>query len=457
MGSIADQLHDIQGNILRAYGFPFARYEVLRVVDRVGARRLLTSVLDQQLITSAQTWDPDCKPGVALNVFFSWHGLEAMGLPQSSLSSFPEEFRQGMAARAKRLCDTGRHAPAGWDFGNDPDCNHVFFALYGRTKEDRDRVLETLRGELAAVGSAVEVTHCTDAERLATHREHFGYADGIGQPSITDSGAPVYPGEGTLVDGTWVPLAAGEFVLGYPGETGFAIPTPQPAVLGRNGSFLVYRLLEQHVAEFRAFLKEQAVRVYQDPSKEELVAAKLVGRWRSGCPLALRPEKDDEELAVNWMENNAFGYVDDAAGAACPLGAHIRRMNPRDGRIGDTLVKTHRIVRRGLPYGPPLPEGAPDDGQKRGVAFMAINASIRYQFEFLQSEWINNGEFAGLSKADVDPFSGEPRAGSRFQIVLPSGRAKNIFDLPAFVTLKGGGYYFIPSLSALRFIAEQTS
>jgi Dyp-type peroxidase family len=457
MGSIADQLHDIQGNILRAYGFPFARYEVLRIVDRLGARRLLRSVLEQQLIMSARAWDPQSKPSFALNVFLSWPGLAALGLPQAALDSFPEEFRLGMAARAKRLGDVGRNAPATWEFGQEPDRNHVFFALYGRTMEDRERMLEKLRRELDAVGPAVEVTHQLNAQMLGNHKEHFGYADGIGQPSIKDSGTTEYPGEGTLVEGKWVPLAAGEFVLGYPGETGFAIPMPQPDVLGRNGSFLVYRLLEQHVAAFRAFLTEQARRVYQDSTKEELVAAKLVGRWRSGCPVALRPDKDDEELARDWMANNAFGYANDAKGAACPLGSHIRRMNPRDGRIGDTLVRTHRIVRRGLPYGPWLPEGAQDDGQRRGVAFMAINASIRYQFEFLQSEWINNGEFAGLSKADVDPFGGEPRTGSRFQVVLPDGRPKNIFDLPPFVTLKGGGYYFIPSLSALRFIAEQTS
>ena len=136
MGSIADQLHDIQGNILRAYGFPFARYEVLRIVDRTGARRLLRSALDQQLIMTARTWDPQSKPSCALNVFFSWAGLAAMGLPQASLDSFPEEFRLGMAARAKRLGDVGRNAPATWEFGQEPDRNHVFFALYGRTLED---------------------------------------------------------------------------------------------------------------------------------------------------------------------------------------------------------------------------------------------------------------------------------------------------------------------------------
>lgn len=456
MGSIADQLHDIQGNILRAYGFPFARYEVIRILDRVCARRLLTSVLDQGLVTTAQTWDPDCKPGAALNVFFSWSGLAALGLDQASLDSFPEEFRQGMAGRAARLGDTGRNAPATWEFGHDPDCNHVFFALYGRTLEERDRMLDHLRRELAAAGNGIEITHVIDAARLETRREHFGYADGFGQPSIRDSGVPHYPGDGTLVDGQWVPLAAGEFVLGCEGETGFVLPMPEPEVLGRNGSFMVYRKLEQDVSAFRAFLSKQARRVYQDDDAEERVAAKLIGRWRSGCPLALRPEHDDPAIAAKWGENNAFGYGSDPAGLACPRGAHIRRMNPRDA-LPDTLARTHRIVRRGLPYGPPLPPGATDDGEKRGVAFMAINASIRYQFEFLQSEWINNGEFTGLSKADVDPISGEPRAGSRFRIPLANGRPRDIFDLPAFVTLKGGGYYFIPSISALRFIAGRTS
>ena len=131
---------------------------------------------------------------------------------------------------------------------------------------------------------------------------------------------PHYPGEGTLVDGKWVPLAAGEFVLGCEGETGFAIPMPQPDVLGRNGSFLVYRKLEQNVTAFRAFLAEQARRVYQDPDKEELVAAKLVGRWRSGCPLALRPEKDDEGLAGQ-LDGEQRVRVCERCGTAPPVHA----------------------------------------------------------------------------------------------------------------------------------------
>ncbi|MGH9372087.1 MAG: Dyp-type peroxidase [Vicinamibacterales bacterium] len=459
MASIDTELDDIQGNILRAYGFPFARYEVIRIADRAGARRLLSGVIEQKLVTTATSWDPQSKPGATLNVFFSWTGLQAIGLPQASLDSFPPEFREGMAARAALLGDTGASHPDIWEVGNDPDKNHVFFAVYGRTLADRDRLLEQLRRELAVVGDAVEVTHRLDAAMLANRREHFGFADGIGQPSIEGSGAPVYPGEGTLrADGTWAPLAPGEFVLGWPGETGFAIPIPQPDALGRNGSFMVYRKLEQHVTAFRAFLSTQAERLYGEASGQaiERLASKLVGRWRSGCPLSLAPDLDDPTLATDWDRNNDFGYAADLAGVACPYGAHIRRMNPRDGRAGDALVRTHRIVRRGLPYGRWLEPGEAETEQ-RGVAFMSINASISYQFEFLQTEWINSGEFAELSKNDVDPFAGVRRDGTRFRIPNSKGPPKNIFDLPEFVTTRGGGYYFIPSITALRFIAGQVA
>jgi Dyp-type peroxidase family len=453
------QLDDIQGNILRAYGFPFARYEVIRVNDRAAARRLLDRVLERGLITSAAAWDPEAKPSATLNVFFSWPGLAALALPAASLASFPEEFRTGMAGRAAHLGDTGASAPEHWEFGNDPDRNHIFFAVYGRTLADRDGMLQTLRDELAAAGPAVEITHHIDAAKLPNRREHFGFVDGIGQPAIEGSGAPVFPGEGTLQpDGTWAPLRAGEFVLGVPGETGFAVPMPAPDVLGRNGSFLVYRKLQQHVARFRVFLANEAQRLYGEatPAAIERLAAKLVGRWPSGCPLPSAPAADDPLLAADRERSNAFGYAADPNGVACPYGSHIRRMNPRDGRTGGALARTHRIVRRGLPYGPWL-EGTTDDGEARGVAFMAINTSLRHQFEFLQREWLNNGEFAQLSARDVDPLAGSPRAGSRFRIPTGEGRPQNLFDLPEFVTLRGGGYYFIPGLRALRFIATLES
>jgi Dyp-type peroxidase family len=221
----------------------------------------------------------------------------------------------------------------------------------------------------------------------------------------------------------------------------------------------VYRKLRQDVAAFRAFLREQSTRLWGPDAGVlgiERLASKLVGRWRSGCPVMLAPLVDNPAIAADWSRNNDFRYAADPRGEVCPLGSHIRRMNPRDGLTahGDTLVRTHRIVRRGLPYGPWLDEQATgDDGQERGVAFMAINASIKYQFEFLQSQWLHNGEFAGLARGDVDPLAGEPRAESRFRIPSANAAPKNVFDLPRFITLRGGGYFFIPSVTALRYIA----
>ncbi len=223
---------------------------------------------------------------------------------------------------------------------------------------------------------------------------------------------------------------------------------------------MAYRKIEQDVPAFRAFLRAEAERLYGSaaPENVELLAAKLVGRWRSGCPLALSPQRDDPALAEKWGVNNDFRYATDPRGAVCPLGSHIRRMNPRDGLPADTatLVKTHRIVRRGLPYGDWLDEGNVEgDGKPRGIAFMAVNASLAYQFELVHEDWTNSGEFAGLDAQDVDPLSGEPREGSRFRIPQASGLAKRIFNLPRFTTLRGGGYFFIPSMTALRFIAGQ--
>ena len=456
MPGLEDEWPDIQGNILRPYAHPHARYAIARIDEAAGARRLLASLLDQQLITTAAPWVPGEKPDATLNVYFSWHGLAAIGVPQASLDTFPEEFRQGMASRWQRLHDPD---PAGWEFGGDPEQTHVFFAVYGNTAANVETQLAKLRAELAQVPRAVAVTHRQDAAMLARHTEHFGFADGFGQPQIAGSGAPEYRGDGTPIGkNDWAPIATGEFILGHPNETGFPGPEPQPAALGHNGSFMAYRKIEQDVPAFRAFLRTEAERLYGStaPENVERLAAKLVGRWRSGCPLMLSPERDDDSLASQWGVNNDFRYAADPRGATCPLGSHIRRMNPRDGLPDGTatLVRTHRIVRRGLPYGEWL-EDDRGDGKARGVAFMAVNASLAYQFELVLQDWTNSGEFAGLDAQDIDPFNGEPREGSRFRIPQASGLAKGIFNLPRFTTLRGGGYFFIPSMTALYFIANQ--
>lgn len=448
---------DIQGNILRAYGFRYARYSILRVDNPAGARLLLTNLLAQNYILSAALWDlqKDAKPTSAINVSFTYSGLAAMGVSSEKLATFPREFAEGMAARASDLGDKGPDAPDKWTFGRDPAQTHVFVTVCGVTPEAKEEMVAKLYAELAKVGAAVAVTHRLDVAAFNNHREHFGYADGIGQPSIEGSGERALPGAGTLTKEGWVPIKAGEFVLGYEGETG-TWPVPGGS-FGRNGSFMVYRQLAQDVPAFREFLRAQAARVYQsdEPSFVEKLAAKFVGRWRSGCPLALSPDKDNPEQVKNWETNNHFSYADDPQGAKCPIGSHIRRMNPRDA-IENVPARTHRIVRRGLPYGSQLPEGAPDDGAERGIAFMAINASIEHQFEVLQKDWANRGDFAGLDADDVDPIIGERKKDARFRLLDAQGKPKRM-TLQRFVTLRGGGYFFIPSLSALRTLAAGTA
>ena len=174
---------------------------------------------------------------------------------------------------------------------------------------------------------------------------------------------------------------------------------PQPEILSRNGSYVAYRQLQEHVGAFRDFLREHG----ETPEGQELVAAKLMGRWRSGAPLVLAPEQDDPELGADLQRTNDFNYKEmDPHGYAVPLGAHIRRMNPRDTAVN---VNRRRIIRRGGPYGPPLPEDAPDDGVERGIAALVGCASLVRQFEFIQNVWINDPNFHELGN-EHDPIIG---------------------------------------------------
>jgi deferrochelatase/peroxidase EfeB len=185
------------------------------------------------------------------------------------------------------------------------------------------------------------------------------------------------------------------------------------------------------------------------PEEQELVAAKLMGRWRSGAPLVLAPEKDDPALGADPRRNNDFNYKQqDPHGYAVPLGAHIRRMNPRDTGAN---MNRRRMIRRGATYGPPLPEGAPDDGADRGVAAFVICASLIRQFEFAQNVWINDKNFHELGN-ERDPIIGNQDGTLEFKIPKRPIR-KKITGLPAFTTVRGGAYFFLPGLKALRYLA----
>jgi Dyp-type peroxidase family len=240
-------------------------------------------------------------------------------------------------------------------------------------------------------------------------------------------------------------LKPGEFFLGYPDENGPPTRLPQPEVLSRNGSFLAYRRLQEHVVAFREFLRENGATT----DEQELIAAKLMGRWRSGAPLVLSPEKDDPELAADPQRNNDFNYAKmDPKGYAVPLGAHIRRMNPRDTAVN---MNRRRMIRRGATYGPPLPDGAPEDGVERGIAAFIGCASLIRQFEFVQNVWINDHNFHELGN-EHDPIIGNQDGTLEFKIPKRPIR-KKITGLPAFTSVRGGAYFFVPGIKALRYLA----
>jgi Dyp-type peroxidase family len=276
-------------------------------------------------------------------------------------------------------------------------------------------------------------------------RNPLGYKDSIGQPAIEGSGADPLPGQGPAIK-------AGEFILGYPGEAGVPLPAPVPEVLARNGTFAALRKYQSRVGAFNRFLRAHA----DTEQERELLAAKLVGRWRSGAPLTLAPTQDDPKLGADARRNNDFTYADDPHGRQVPLGCHMRRMNPRGTKLALlTDVNIHRIIRRSTTFGAPYDPDAvsqQDDETARGLYFIFMSAKAMDTLEFLQQEWINNGDFMSLGE-ERDPNVGLQKQGATFTIPHEPVRHR-IHGIETFNVLRGGEYFFMPSLSALRWIGN---
>ncbi|WP_405142789.1 Dyp-type peroxidase [Sphaerisporangium sp. NBC_01403] len=435
---VALELHDIQRGVLSPRPTPYAAtYILFRIDDRAHGKELMRRV--SAVVTSAadsasplgETW---------VSVAVTYYGLRALGVPQDSLDTFAWEFRQGMAARANALGDIYESSPENWEppLGT-PDVHVVLVALAPDSTQleaaiDRaSPAFDTLPGV-----TAIWRQNC---HALPTETEPFGYRDGISNPAVEGSGIP---GTNQLE----APLKAGEFVLGYRDELG-GIQTPQPQVLGRNGTYMAFRKLHQRVALFRRYLKDNST----SPEDEELLAAKIMGRWRSGAPLALSPLHDAPGLGADRSGNNTFLYQqDDPAGFTTPGGCHIRRGNPRDASVAGA-PRLHRMIRRGTAYGPALPEGVlEDDGADRGLMFAFIGAHPGRQFEFVQSEWMNSGIFFGAGN-ETDPIIGSDHGARDFTIPRRPVR-RRLHALPQFVVTRGGEYCFMPGLSALRWLGD---
>ncbi|WP_239492663.1 hypothetical protein [Luteitalea sp. TBR-22] len=437
------ELDDIQGTVLNNRPMPYyGAYIVFRINDAGAARTMLRRLIPR--VTSAADWAAP-KDDAWLNVAFTWEGLRRLGLADEILGGFPIEFRQGMAARSERLGDVGRSAPAQWNFPHGSNGFHAGLLIMARTPEGRDAKVAI--GQRALKGlSGIEVAARLDVGVPPTLREHFGFADGISRPFIEGQGGEPLPGQGT-------PTKAGEFILGYENELGQLATGPGPEALWRNGTYIAIRKIHQDVAAFRRYLQECAA----DAAGQEKVAAKMMGRWRSGCPLALSPDADNPAIVDDPRRNNDFAYFDDDRnGQKTPVGCHIRRVNPRDG-LQDTMAnaRLHRLLRRGAAYGPMLPEGViEDDGQDRGIVLALINANPGRQFEFVQAEWVNDGGFVSQGLRS-DPIGGRRDRADDF--VYPARPVRRrLTGLPEFTATRGGEHVFLPGLAGLRWLAEAT-
>ena len=465
---------DIQGLVAWGYGhLPSASWHLLRVDDHRKAARWLRRTVP--LVTTAEG---DSPRDAAVNLALAPSGLERLGLDASAFEGFSPEFRGGMTTehRQRVLGDEGAsRTPATWSWGG-PETPTVdlIVLLYAADDPALAALATRVLGDLPAAG-------LQEVRRLETtwlgDREHFGFHDGIAQPSI----------EGLRAGRPEDMIAAGEFVLGYENEYGRRTDRPLlppdldpdgvlPPVsdrgrddrrdFGRNGTYLVVRQLGQDVPGFWRFA-DAASRHNGGRSAgsaeqaREALAARIVGRWPSGAPLTLAPDADDPQLA----RENDFGYHHaDADGLRCPVGAHVRRANPRDalepkpGTAESIAVnKRHRLVRRSRTYGTPLtPEqalttGTDEGDDPRGLFFACLCGNLARQFEFVQHTWINNPKFAGLYE-DPDPLLGP--AGGTLTIQAKPVR-RRVTSLPEFVSVHGGGYFFLPGVRALRYLAVQ--
>jgi deferrochelatase/peroxidase EfeB len=466
---------DVQGTILRGYRVDMARHFILSITNAKAAGALIGALVDgtggMPRITTAARWT--VKPECFVNISFTAAGLSALGVTGDQLKTFDPSFTSGATDPdiAAKVGDVGASAPARWIGGlSDGKQVHVVLNLW---VDENPSVLEAVTARLrAAFAGCMKELSAHDAQALPNNEVHFGYRDNISQPTVI--GAP--PRKHPMPDDQ-APVPTGEFLLGYANASSGTYSV-QPAELSTNSSYAAFRILEQDVAGFEAFLTEYAATAKID---REMLAAKVCGRWRNGNPLVLAPDAPGTVLPTSQL--NDFKYLssqaaqDDRLGLKCPIGSHLRRNNPRDEQVIGTDSTHHRIVRRAMPYGPAYDPARPDpdpdpDPIPRGLIGYFINASLFNQFEFLTSQWNlvagfvksapglggpseGNAHF-NISGQDVFLGVNDP-ASSSFTLAAVGQNGKNNTKLqgfPRLVITRGGAYCFLPSVTGLRYLAR---
>lgn len=454
---------ELQGNILRGYRFKRVRYLMLEVVNRRTACGFLALAAEGgnefvPTITRERQWAAP-GPDRCFNVGLTFHGLKALGLSPADLAAFPADFREGMAHRATKIGDVGTSAPGFWAAPfNEPDRIHLVASIYANS----ENVLDAVQVQAS---HAFNILGTRDGRAQPNDEVFFGYRDSISQPKFDAAHDRDQEGVSEPSD----PL--GTLFLGHPSlHDSVWFGGRNPGVLLKNGTFNAFRVLEQDCNGFEDWLTEAATLLHEHDlaghlldleapwwkteglnlhgALRELVAAQMCGRWRNGTPFESSPE------SPTLPENVSLTNFDYNMVSRCPVGAHMRRCNPRGGPIVQRMANyTRRLVRRGMPYGPPVDPMTPDN-HKRGLLGNFIGASISAQFEAIMSDWLN----LGLQHPDItgsnDPLLGAncPKT-SWFDIRLRDGSSFRLYGLPRFVHPRGGAYLFLPSLPAIRAMA----
>ncbi len=487
----APTLNNVQGLIARGYkNLPAACYLLLEITQTDKAKAWL-----QQLVVQSAANKPDQS---CMNLALTYEGCKQLRLSPQLLAQFSREFQEGMSGtphRQRILGDHGDSAPEQWQWGGPYKTRvHLLLMLFAANNTVLKTLQNTESKKLKKHGlNILEPTLLSTA--LEGGKEHFGFQDGIAQPWVEHL-RPARDHMNTQPENT---IETGEILLGYPNQYGQFTERPllgeeadeqnflpndlsgsRRKDFGRDGSYLVFRQLNQNVKLFWNYMNEQTDKQGdKDPYAMTELASKMMGRWPSGTPLVNAPRQDEPTLKP---KDDAFNYIHDTKGLACPLGAHIRRANPR-GSFGTStethltiqeafeVEKRHRIIRRGRPFGKPLassltPQGllkAKEDQINRGLYFICFNANINRQFEFLQQAWINSKKFQG-GYDEADPIIGDHKEttgnqntehSSSFSIPDCPVRRK-VHKLPRFVTVQGGEYFFMPSIGAIRYLGHSS-
>lgn len=472
------ELDDIQGFAVKGYSYlEAASYKMIKIKDADSAKQWIGKIISQITTANRENRHEYCA-----NLSISYYGLQALRLSTESVYSFDLDFQEeGFASpitqnRLRTLGDIGTNAPENWEWGgNDTDrANiHLLLMLFAKDDANLKQFCEIFEKDFDAY--QLEQVHEFFTHKMPNSKEHFGFRDSIAQPEI--EGYSKKPASENVIK-------AGEFILGYVNEYNILPESPYASEaedkknilptfpnkkgykdIGKNGTYIVFRQLEQDVKAFWSFIKKAAQEV--NGYDLERLGAKIVGRWRSGAPITKCPIHDNPDLA----QDNDFNYAEtDTDGMKCPIGAHIRRSNPRDAFMKDAkksvlFAQKHRLMRRGRSYGKPFVENfdlneiltKPDDGVKRGLYFLAVNANFGRQFNFIQQAWVNDGAFQGLSH-EPDVLLGsqtEVAEGEKTYFSMPQEPIRQRIEVPkAYIRVRGSMNFFLPSMRTLQWIAN---